>query len=164
MTQERKITISWDDPETSARDPKKISGLDYLTAIREGRVNPPPIARLTGYRIKDVDQGRAVFELEPFEYHYNPFSTLHGGISSTILDTAMTAAVLSTLPIGFFCYTVELKVNFVRPITIDTGVVESHGCVIHSGRNLATAEGRITDGEEKLYAHSMGTFAVMKAK
>jgi len=103
---ERKRTIIWDDPKNNARDATSISGLDYLKAIKDDKINPPPVAMLVGYKISEVDHGYAVFELDPAEYHYNPFATVHGGIISTLLDTTMTASVLSTLQKGISCSTV----------------------------------------------------------
>ena len=121
---ERRRIVSWENPDESRRNPALTTGLDYLRSIKDGRVAPPPVANLLGYRIVDVDQGRAVFELEPAEYHYNPFSTVHGGITSTLLDTSMTAAVLSTLKENFACATIEIKVNFIRPISGRTDLIQ----------------------------------------
>jgi len=153
-------TVTWEDPQLSRRDAAVISGLDYLLALKEGKIKLPPVAMLVGYRIREVERGRAVFELEPAEYHYNPFATVHGGIMSTVLDSAMTAAVLSTLQIGFGCSTLELKVNFVRPVTGAVGVLRAEGSVIHAGSSIATAEGRLLDGRRKLYAHAVGTCSI----
>ena len=110
-TIERVHTLTWEDPKISARDTGSISGIDYLRAIKNGQIESPPVAKLVGYRIADVESGRAIFTLTPAEYHYNSFATVHGGIASTILDTTMTAAVLSTFPVGVGCSTLEIKVN-----------------------------------------------------
>ena len=160
---ERKRTIVWDDPQINKRDAmSSISGLDYLKAIRDGQISPPPAAKLLGYQIKDVDQGFAAFELIPGEHHYNPYATVHGGILSTLLDTTMTAAVLSTLPQGVTCSTVEVKVNFVRPVTAECEVVRSEAKPIHIGRKLATVEGRIKGRNGELYAHGVSTCLIFK--
>ena len=153
----RKKTIAWDDPKVSARDAASISGFDYLKAIKEGRINPPPIAMLVGYKLVEVDIGYAVFELEPDEYHYNPFATVHGGIISTILDSAMTASVLSSLNQGESCSTTEIKVNFIRPVTNKTGTLRCEARPIHLGKRLATTEGKLKDKNDNLYAHAVGT-------
>jgi len=153
-------TVTWEDPQTSRRDAAVISGLDYLLAIRDGSIGQPPVARLIGYRIREVKQGHVVFELEPAEYHYNPFATVHGGIMSTLLDSAMTAAVLSTLRIGLTCFTLEMKVNFVRPVAGPVGVVRSEGNVIHVGSSIATAEGKLLDRQGTLYAHAVSTCSI----
>lgn len=155
-------TITWEDPQVSRRDAAAISGLDYLAAIRDGRISQPPAARLLGYRLRELERGRVVFELEPAEYHYNPFATVHGGITSTLLDSAMTAAVLSTLQIGVACSTLEMKVNFIRPIADGVGVVRAEGTVIHLGSSIATAEGRLLDAQGRLYAHAVTTCAIAR--
>jgi uncharacterized protein (TIGR00369 family) len=159
---ERKRTIFWDDPKVGARDAALISGLDYLKAIKDGRINPPPIAMLVGYKISEVDSGYAVYELDPGEYHYNPFATVHGGIISTILDTAMTASVLSTLEKGVSCSTAEIKVNFIRPVTTNTGTLRCEARPIHIGKRLATAEGKLKDKKDNLYAHAVSTCLIFK--
>ncbi len=116
-----------------------------------------------GYRIAEVENGRAVFTLTPAEYHYNPFATVHGGIASTILDTTMTAAVLSTLPVGLGCSTLEIKVNFIRPITKKTGEMRCEATIIHVGKRIATAAGKLMDRNKKLYAHAVGTCLVFQS-
>ena len=156
--EERTRTIAWEDPKISARNANAVSGLDYLKAIMDGNIAPPPIARLVGYKIIDAQTGSAVFEIEPGEYLYNPFSTVHGGILSTLLDTTMTAAVLSFLPIGKSCSTQEMKVNFVRPVTEKSGMIRCRAEMIHSGKRIATASGMIFDAKDRLVAHGIGTW------
>lgn len=158
----RTRTIQWEDPQISSRDTRNISGLDYLRAIRDGRIAPPPAAGLVGYHIVNVDIGQAVFGLNPSEYHYNPFSTVHGGLLSTLLDTAMTAAVMTVLPAGKACSTLELKVNFIRPVSSRTGPVTAKASILHAGRQVATVEGRLFDGNERLYAHATSTCLIKK--
>jgi uncharacterized protein (TIGR00369 family) len=160
---ERKRTIFWDDPEINKRDAvASISGLDYLKAIKDGKISPPPIAMLLGYQISEVDNGHAVFELNPAEYHYNPFATVHGGVLSTLLDTTMTASVLSTLPKSISCSTIEIKVNFIKPVTAKTEILRCEARPIHIGKRLATAEGRVKDKNGKLHAHGISTCSLFK--
>ncbi len=157
-------TVTWEDPIISARDATSISGFNYLYSIKEGRIKPPPAAMLIGYRLVDVEIGRVVFELEPAEYHYNPFASVHGGIAGTILDSAMTSAILSTLPIGIGCSTIEMKVNFVRPITSRTGLVRGEGKIVHVGKRIGTAEGKLTDLQGRLYAHAVTTCMIFRER
>jgi uncharacterized protein (TIGR00369 family) len=161
---QRVHTVTWEDPQAGRRDAAAISGLDYLLALKEGRVPLPPAAKLVGYRIREIERGRAVFELQPAEYHYNPFATVHGGIVTTVLDSAMTAAVLSTLQVGFACSTIELKVNFIRPVTGKAGVLRAEAGVIHQGSSIATAEGRLLDDGRKLYAHAVTTCSIFSPR
>jgi uncharacterized protein (TIGR00369 family) len=160
---ERKRIITWDDPQLNKRAALgSMSGLDYLKAIKEGTISPPPAARLIGYTVAEVDKGSVVFELQPREYHYNPFATVHGGILSTLLDTAMTASVLSTLPSGFSCSTIEIKVNFIKTVTAETGMVRCEARPIHSGKNLAFVEGRLKDGNDVLLAFGVSTCSIFQ--
>ena len=159
---DRKRTIIWEDPKKSARDAASISGFDYLKSIKDGRIKPPPVAMLVGYRIYEVDNGYAAFELNPAEYHYNPFATVHGGILSTLLDTTMTASVLSTLQKGYSCATVEIKVNFIKPVTAKTEILRCEAKPIHIGKRLVTVEGRLQDKNGELYAHGSSTCSIFK--
>lgn len=161
----RERTISWADPEATKRDAMaSIGGLDYLRAIRDGRISPPPAAMLVGYRIHAVETGYAAFELDPDEYHYNPFATVHGGILSTLLDTAMTAAVITTLPQYRTCSTVEIKVNFIRPVTKKSGVLRCEARPVHVGRRLATVEGHLRDRDGRLVTHGISTCSIFSVR
>lgn len=160
---ERTKTIFWGDPQSNKRDAvSSISGLDYLKAIKEERISPPPVANLVGYKICDIDNGYAAFELNPAEYHYNPFATVHGGILSTLLDTTMAASVLSTLPKSFSCTTIEIKVNFIKPVTAETGILKCEARPIHVGKKLATVEGKIKDKNGVLHAHGVSTCSILR--
>jgi uncharacterized protein (TIGR00369 family) len=139
-----------------------MSGMDYLCAIRDGRIMPPPAAALIGYRLVLVENGKAIFELKPDECHYNPFESVHGGIAGVILDTAMTSAVMTVLDNGYLCSTIEMKVNFIRPITGQSGTIRSEGRLIHAGGRLATAQGQVIDDTGKLLAHGTGTCMIFK--
>jgi len=141
-----------------------ISGFDYLCSIKDGKIKPPPVAVLLGYRLSEVEIGRAVFELNPAEYHYSPLASVHGGIAATLLDSAMTAAIISTVPIGITCSTIEMKVNFVRPITSTTGLVRCEGKIIHVGKRTGTAEGKLIGSQGKLYAHAVNTCMILRTR
>jgi uncharacterized protein (TIGR00369 family) len=161
---ERRRTVRWDDPAPSMEAAGRLAGLPFLEAIRDGRLPAPPVSRLLGFTLAEVESGRAVFDCEPSEAHYNPLGSVHGGIISTLLDSALSCAVHTTLPAGTGSTTAELKVNFVRPVVIGTGRLRAEGRIIHSGSRLATAEARLTDAEGKLYAHAVGTCLVFKAQ
>src|SRR3954469_4838723 len=141
--QPRERTIAWDDPAAAAARGKGLSGLEYMHAIAAGEIPPPPIAVLLGFELAEVEEGRAVFAVTPQEFHYNPIGVVHGGLAATLLDSAMGCAVHSTLPAGGRHNTVGVQVNFVRPITIETGLVRCEGRVIYVGGRTATADGQI---------------------
>lgn len=162
MTRTR--TITWSDPLESFGQTAGLSGLEYLRAMREGRIPMPPIAELMGFEGLEAGEGRVVFSATPAEYHYNPIGVVHGGLALTLLDSAMGCAVQSTLPAGMGYTTLEVKVNFARAITSDTGLVECEGTVVHRGRSTATAEGRVFAKDTgKLLAHGTTTCLIIGA-
>ena len=161
---ERRRDVRWDDPTVSVEAAGRLAGLPFLEAIRDGRLPSPPVSRLLGFTLADVEPGRAVFECEPSEAQYNPTGSVHGGVISTLLDSALSCAVHSTLAAGTGSTTVEIKVNFVRPVVVGAGQLRAEGRVIHAGSRLATAEARLTDQTGKLYAHAVGTCLIFAVR
>jgi uncharacterized protein (TIGR00369 family) len=140
-----------------ARVAPSMSGLDFLRAIVAGELPAPPVALLLDMSIVEVERGRTVFELEPAEYQFNPIGSVHGGVLATLLDSAMGCAVHSMLPAGSGYTTLELKVNFLRRVTTETGRLRCEGKVIHLGRTVATAEARAVDDQGRPVAHATTT-------
>jgi len=159
----RTRTISWEDPRALAEAGRGLSGLEYLRKIVAGELPRPPIGALMNFNITDLSEGRAVFIVEPAEYHYNPIGVVHGGLAATLLDSAMGCAVHSTLPAGGGYTTLEIKVNYVRPMTVETGRVRCEAKVIHVGGRAASAEGRVVDESGKLYAHGTTTCMIFRS-
>ena len=139
-------------------------GLGFLRAMIAGQIPNPPMSETLGFHLAEVEYGRAVFEGLPEFRHYNPIGTVHGGFAMTLLDSSLGCAVFSTLLKGDRWTTLEIKVNLVRPLTKDTGLVRSEGRIIHRGRTVATSEGDIKDAAGKLYAHASTTTMIFPAK
>ena len=156
----RERTIDWEDPMVVAKLARDRGGKAFLQGVKEGIFPQPPIARLMGYRLAEVATGRVAFELEPAEYHFNPLGSVHGGVISTLLDSSMTSAIMSALPEGVACTTIEIKVNYIRPVLLQTGLVRAEAETIHVGRKIATAQGKLFDKSGKLYAHGTTTSSV----
>jgi len=157
----RSLTLEWTDPAALAAAGRTMTGLDFLRAIRDGDLPPPPIAVLLGFRLTDVEPGHVVFECTPGEQHYNPIGVVHGGLAMTLLDSAMGCCVQTRVPAGSGYTTLEAKTNLVRPITDKTGRLRAIGKVVHIGSRIATAEGRLEDASGKLYAHASTTCIVL---
>jgi uncharacterized protein (TIGR00369 family) len=143
---------------------KSYDGLSFLKAIIAGTLPQPPISELLDFHLVDAEEGRAAFEGIPKFSHYNPIGTVHGGVAATLLDSALGCAIFSTLHKGDTWTTLDLKLNFVRPITKDTGPVRAEGRIIHRGRTVATSEGDLKDRAGKLYAHATTTCMIFPAK
>ena len=159
---ERTVTVSWEDPRKLGEAGRGLTGLEFLQKIVAGELPPAPIAALMNFELVELSEGHAIFAVEPKEYHYNPIGVVHGGLAATLLDSAMGCAVHSTLPAGAGYTTLEIKVNFVRPITADTGRVRAEAKLIHLGGRTATAEGRVIDEAGKLYAHATTTCLILR--
>lgn len=159
---ERTRTVTWQDPVAALPSAAGMSGLEFMTAIVEGRFPPPPIMITMGMTGGEVAEGKAVFFGEAGEFLYNPIGVVHGGFAMTILDSAMGCAVHTTLAVGERYTTLETKVNFVRSVTTDTGRVRCEGVVVHRGGRVATAEGKLfAETTGKLLAHGTTTCLVI---
>jgi uncharacterized protein (TIGR00369 family) len=161
MAEGRSRTHRWDDPVEILAHADGLSGLEVMRRIASGDVPQPPIGSTLGFRLVEAERGRAVFECEPAEFHYNPIGTVHAGLASTLLDSAMGCAFVTTLERLVGWTTLELKANFTRPLTADTGLVRCTGSVVHPGRTVATTEARLEDADGRLYAHGTSTIFVL---
>ena len=159
---ERSHTFTWQDPMIGVKAARTMSGLEYLQAMMNGDVPAAPIGALMNMQVAEVEEGRIVFAAVPQEYHYNPIGTVHGGFAATLLDSALGCAVHTMLPAGTAYTTLEIKVNYLRPLTSSTGKVYCEGKVIHVGGRVATTEARLTDELGKLYAHGTTTCIIIR--
>ena len=151
---ERTRTFGWTDPAAHASQIGRRSGLELLRAMAAGELPPPPIMQLIGSAGMTVEEGSVTVELDPQEFHYNPLGTVHGGVISTLLDTAAACSVHSTLPAGIGYTSMDLSVKFLRPVTTGSGRLVCTGSVLQRGRRTALAEARLVDGAGRLVAHA----------
>ena len=135
-----------------------MSGLEFIQAMFSGKLPAPPITVTMGFTGGDASEGKVTFYGEAGEHLYNPIGVVHGGFAMTLLDSALGCAIHTTLARGERYTSLETKVNFVRAITSDTGRVRCEATVIHRGRTVATAEGRLVEERTgKLLAHGTTT-------
>ncbi len=158
---DRERRYSWQDPRPVWQSIGAISGLEFLLREIRGETPPPPICISMRLRLIEAEEGRVVYIGLPGEDHYNAVGGVQAGWTTALLDAAIGSAVFSTLPAGGRYTTLEIKANFVRPITVETGELRSIGTSIHCGRQICTAEGRIVDQQGKLYAHASTTCLVL---
>jgi len=156
----RSRTITWDDPASTAAQAREMAGIDALRAVMAGDIGQPPIARLFGFTITKVEPGLVEMQLPIGEHLYNPNGTVHGGTAATLLDSVMGCAVHSTLAHGQAYATLELKINYLKPITLATGAITATGRVVSGGRRAAFADGEIRDATGRLLATGTTTCAV----
>ncbi len=150
-------SYQWQDPRPVWAQSRDLPGLEILRREIAGMLPPSPISVALRLELREVSEGKAVFAGAPGEDHYNAVGGVQGGWTTSLLDAAIGSAVFTTLPAGVGYTTLELKVNFTRGITVETGVLTALGQVVHGGRRVATAEGRVFDRRDKLYAHATAT-------
>jgi uncharacterized protein (TIGR00369 family) len=134
-----------------------LSGLEVLSAMLAGKLPYPYISETMDFGLIGASAGQAVFQGTPQLKHFNPIGSVHGGWYATLLDSAVGCAVHTMMPVGRGYTTAELKINIVRAANTKTGPLRAIGNVIHCGRQLATAEGKIVGPDGKLYAHATTT-------
>ena len=153
------------DEETERTEGRRaLSELEYMRQLLTGEREPSGMARLMNMRLVEVEEGRAVFAVEPDERHYNGLGIAHGGLAATLLDSALGCAINTVMPAGRVFTTLEMKINYVRPMRRETGEVRCEAVVLHAGGRIATAEGRLVDASGKLYAHGTATCMLFRAK
>jgi uncharacterized protein (TIGR00369 family) len=140
---------------------RAMTGLEFFRRMRDGELKPPPMIRLLGLELTEVDEGRVVFTGTATEAFYNGLGIAHGGFAATMLDSALGCAVNTTQPPGRMLTTLELKINYTRPLSREVGPVRCEANVIHVGTRTATAEARIVDAEGRVYAHATTTCIVI---
>lgn len=156
----RSKTVSWDDPRVSASAVASMTGLEFVEALVEGRLPPPPILALMNLVAASASTGEVEFRCTPDESHYNPIGTVHGGFVCTVLDSVLGCAVQTTLPEGTGYTSLEIKVNYLRPLSADSGELIATGRVTKPGSRAAFAEGEVRDGNGRLIATASSTLLV----
>jgi uncharacterized protein (TIGR00369 family) len=142
---------------------KAMSGLNFVQGLASGALPLNTIAQTLGYDVVEAESGRVVITVSPNESHLNPWGTVHGGLTATLLDSCMGLAVQSTLEKGFGSTTLEFKISLVRAITTETGEIKAEGKVLNAGRRIGTAEGRVTDRKGRLLAHGTTTCLIFES-
>jgi uncharacterized protein (TIGR00369 family) len=136
---------------------KEMSGLEFVKGLISGALPLNTIAQTLGYDVVEAESGRVAITLEPTGAHLNPWGTVHGGLTATLLDSCMGLAIQSTLEKGVGSTTLEFKISLVRAVTLETGQIRAEGRALNCGRRVGMAEGRVTDAKGRLLAHGSTT-------
>jgi uncharacterized protein (TIGR00369 family) len=137
-----------------------MKSIDAFRAIVAGELDPPPVAKLIGMRMTSVDVGAVTFELDAGEEHRSPLGTLHGGILCDLADAAMGCAHASQLDDGETFTTLELKMNFLKPVWSGRLVAEARA--LKTGRTIGLVDCRVTDETGSLVAYGTSTCMTLR--
>jgi len=141
---------------------KAMSGLEFVEGLASGVLPLNTFAQTLGYDVVEAESGRVAITLHPTGAHLNPWGTVHGGLTATLLDSCMGLAMQTMLDKGIGSTTLEFKISLVRPITPQTGPVRADGKVISCGRRVGTAEGKLTDKDGRVLAHGTTTCLIFE--
>ncbi|MBS1695876.1 MAG: PaaI family thioesterase [Actinobacteria bacterium] len=156
----RSKTVTWHDPAPTTARGLAMSGIDYMRALVDGTLPPPPIAGLMQLELVEAEPGRAVFTCVPDESAYNPIGAVHGGLVCTLLDSVVGCALHTTLPLGRGYTSIEIKVNYLKPVRIASGLLTATGTVVKSGSRVGFAEGTVTDEGGAVVATASSTLLI----
>jgi len=159
----RSKSVTWYAPEATVAGGAGLSGLEFMQALMDGRVAPAPMALLLNMRPRQVEQGLVVFECAPDESVYNPIGVVHGGLLCTLADSVTGCAVHTTLDAGTGYTSIDITVNYLRPVTLDSGILVATGRVIKPGRRIALAAAEVHDGAGRLVATATSNCLIMPA-
>ena len=157
----RTYAFTWSDPRELQRAMAGKAHIEWMRDIIAGAAPPPPLASAFGFVFELAEPGHVIFSVPAHEWTSNPAGVVHGGFTSTLLDTVLTLAVQTNVPQGRMATTTDLHVHMVRPAIPDGGALTGEATAVHVGTTLATAEGRVTDAAGKLIAHGTGSFAII---
>ncbi|MFO1108927.1 MAG: PaaI family thioesterase [Bradyrhizobium sp.] len=157
----RERVVDWQAPAPAATAAAAMSGIEAMYAIRDGILPPPPMAKLIGFRMSTVEPGRIVMELDAEESLENTIGLLHGATAAALLDTAMGCAISTMLPMGQASVTLDLKLTYLRPLSVKSGTIQAEGKLIKLGRQTSYTEGFVRDGAGNLAVHATATFSMI---
>lgn len=155
-------TYTWENPTTLLEEAKKQSGYDLLVGVLNGSLPQAPALETIHSTLIAVEKGQAVFELKASAFLYNLIGTIHGGMISTVLDTAIGCSLLTTLAAGESFTSLDLKVNFLKKITTDSPLLHTETTIIHQGRTTAYLESKLVDATGVIYAHAVSTCLIFR--
>lgn len=150
-------TYEWEPIVTDVHPLTYWSGLDYFRALIDGTLPPQPITETIGWTVEAVDVGYLRVSLEPGAHLLHGAGIMHGGVLATLLDSVMSGAVMSTLPRGRGCTTLQLSVNHIQRVRPNAGRLIAEGRTYHVGGQIATANGTVHGATGRLHAHGTET-------
>jgi uncharacterized protein (TIGR00369 family) len=128
----------------------------------QGKAPPPPIAELVGFELVSIERGQAVIEILVSERHANPMGTLHGGVLCDVADAAMGMALASTLGDDETFTTLEMKINFLKPVW--KAKLRAVGKIVKEGRTISLTECSLTDESQQLVAFATSTCMTLRGE
>jgi len=157
------LNVEWHDPTGITQQWAQMDGRAFLEAIGRREIPPPPIFSLLDITEGSLGDGWIEFKMRPQPYMMNLMGTMHGGVLATLVDSALTCAMITTLPAGMACTSIDLQMRFFRPARISAEMLTSRADVIHRGKSFGTTQGEIRDARDRLIVHATSALAIAPA-
>ncbi|NKY88814.1 PaaI family thioesterase [Nocardia veterana] len=159
----RTLRLQWEDPSVAVLGLVQLTRDELVERLRAGDLPLPPLAKLLNVAVADADPGRMTLLLTPDERHINFLGVVGGGVAGAVLDVAMWGAVQLSVDDKSMITTVSMNTNLIRGIAHNQGPLRAIGEAVHVGRTTATAQARLVDAGDRLYATATATFVRMGA-
>jgi uncharacterized protein (TIGR00369 family) len=157
------LSVNWNDPAPLAKRWMEMSGREFLEAIGRHEMALPPILEVLGITEGGMGEGWIEFKMEPQPFMMNLAATLHGGVLATLVDSALTCALVTKLPKGYAATTLDLQMRFFRPARLSAGMLTARAEIVHQGATFAATRGEIRDANDRLIVHATSSLAIAPA-
>ena len=153
------LTIEWNEAGPIAEQWANLSGRDFLERIGRGDLPLPPILSVLDITEGSLGEGW----MRPQPYMLNLAGTVHGGVLATLVDSALTCALVTKLPAGMACVSIDLQMRFFRPAHLSAEKLTARAEVLNAGKAIGTTQGDIRDAKGRLIAHATSSLAIAPA-
>ena len=156
------LTIDWQDATVTAQRWTDLNGREFLNAISDGTIPLPPILSVLGIKEGALGDGWIEFSMVPAPYMLNLAGVVHGGVLATLVDSALTCALVTKLPKGLACTTIDLQIRFFRPARISSEKLTARAEVLNAGKSVGATQAWIRDAKERLIVHATSSLAIAR--
>lgn len=157
------LQVDWADPREIGAKWMQLDGREFLEQIGRGEIPLPPILSVLDISEGSVGDGWIEFSMRPQGFMLNLAGTVHGGVLATLVDSALTCALVTRLAKGMACTTIDLQMRFFRPAHLSAERLTARAEVLNMGTTLGATAGEIRDAKGRLIVHATSSLAIAPA-
>lgn len=158
------LNVEWDDHVSLSKRWAEMDGRAFLEAIGKHELSLPPILSVLNITAGSIGDGWIEFSMRPQPFMMNLAGTVHGGVLATLIDSALTCALVTRLPRGMVCVSIDLDLRFFRPARMSAELLTARAEVLNAGSTIGTTQGEIRDARGKLIVHGTSSLAIAPAQ
>lgn len=157
------LQVEWSDPGAISAKWMELDGREFLEQIGRREIPLPPILQVLDISEGSLGDGWIEFSMRPQGFMLNLASTVHGGVLATLIDSALTCALVTKLSKGMACTTIDLQMRFFRPAHLSAERLTARAEVLNMGSTIGTTTGEIRDAKNRLIVHATSALAIAPA-